>query len=191
MIRTLDRNPNNLERMRREWAKLANGLLASAVGVNRTVGDPKTGTAIVPLSDGHIVPQQSLTPGKLLQVRGYGTYSTAGDTLTFQLYAGDTLLIDTGAITLDSILAGTNKAWVLRAQIHTLTTGGEGLGDGTVTAFLESLSLDGMIVASLPGATIDLDTFSQHAVHLRIAWGSSDSGNSVTEQILSVTDAGV
>jgi hypothetical protein len=185
MISRLDHNPSDFERMRREWQKVARAKIPEALGVNTAVGAAISAASETELSDGHAIPRQALTKGKLLQIRGYGSYTTAGDGLRLRLYANDTLLLDSDVV---SLAAGSNKPWVIKAQVHVLSVA-TATAPGQVTAFLERASFDGTAI-SKAGAVVNLDTAAQLQFQLRAAWSTGGAGNSITEQIFAITDAG-
>jgi hypothetical protein len=174
--------PLDADRRRRALQQLVSQKLGGAIGVNMIVGLPITGTAPAAASLGHDLERDAIRVGKLFQVRGHGKYSTVGDTCKIELMAGTVVLIDSGNVTL---AAATDKPWTIKAQIHGLATG----TTGSVQAFLELLDFNG--TATRKASTVSsIDTTQQHAVHLRVTWGTADAGNTFTEQIFAVTDVG-
>lgn len=181
MIELINHNPDTLDRLKREFQKVARANLSTIIGTNSVVGTPVANTNTqTSLSAGHAIWKTGIKVGKLFTVNSYGIYSTVGADLTLKLYAGTTLLISTGAVTLS---AATNKFFSFKALVHGLATG----VTGTVTAILEAANFNGTIIQK-PGATVTLDTTIQHEIHLEALWSAADAGNTLTEQVFTVSD---
>lgn len=131
------------------------------------------------------VPAASLALGSLLRLSARGVFSCAnsasGETLRLRLYAGSTLLLDSGAQLLAPAASPAGRAWQLSAELLCASAGSAGSLDcaGRFDYHPTAASL-GVFELTPPAAPVGLSTIAALTLSLTAQWNNALASNSIT-----------
>lgn len=142
-----------------------------------TVANTASETTITGTGNGTLtLPANFLVAGRTIKFSAFGFHSaTANPTIRVRIYAGTSVLLDTGTVTTAN---STNAQWDLRGQIVCLTTGVSGTvnGQGFWTEAQAGANIFGMVNTS----AVILDTTSSQTLKMTVQWGTASSSDTIT-----------
>lgn len=148
-----------------------------------TIANTSSETAF---SSSYTIPANTLVAGEVIRVKLWGTYGTTtiAPTLTGKFKIGNTVVLNTGALT--AVINLTNEGWFVDISLLVQSTGSSGAADVEGYAEFASAATTGLSVNIPNTSTYTIDTTTNQTLSTTITWSSANASNTITLRQMSV-----